>query len=366
MSDFVSPFWDLYVKVIVAVSILACLWLLISQKNAAGSGAAPGQEAEKMDHIWDETLQEYNNPLPKWWSYLFYITVVFSIVYLVLYPGFGNFPGILGWTSNSHVVSGPEAAGSQYGAEMKEAAEKFDPIFEKYAKMDIKAVAADPEAKQIGERLFLTYCSQCHGSDAKGAKGFPNLADGDWMYGGSADAITTSIAEGRMGVMPPYGGNPDAIGGAAGAKEVANYVRSLSGMSSDAALAAAGKAKFEQVCAACHGADGKGMYALGAPNLTDKVWLYGSSEATIMESIEKGRNSDPKSQSFMPAWKNFLGQPKIHLLAAYVYGKSSGHEEPAPAPAAEAAAPAADAAAPAAAPAEGAAAPAAAPAAESK
>jgi cytochrome c oxidase cbb3-type subunit 3 len=196
--------------------------------------------------------------------------------------------------------------------------------------MDLKAVAANPEAKQMGERLFLTYCAQCHGSDAKGAKGFPNLADSDWLYGGSAEQITASIAEGRNGMMPAWG--PQL--GAEGVKDVASYVRSLSGLSVDSVRAAKGKEIFATNCAACHGADGKGMQAIGAPNLTDKVWLYGSSEASVIETITKGR------QNQMPTWKNFLGQPKIHLLAAYVYGLSP-HDEPAAAPAEAVAAPAA-------------------------
>lgn len=325
-SDFVNGFWDMYVKVIVLVSILACAVFLYMQSKGAPPVSA-GSEAEKMDHIWDETLQEYNNPLPVWWSYLFYITVVFSLVYIVLYPGFGSFPGVLNWSSR----------GSQYGAEMAAAEKTYGPIFEKFSKQDIKAVATNPEAKQMGERLFLTYCSQCHGSDGKGAKGFPNLADTDWLYGGTPEAIETSIMEGRMGVMPAWG--PQL--GAEGVKDVANYVRSLSGMAVDSVRAGRGKDIFTANCAACHGPDGKGMQAIGAPNLTDKTWLYGSSEATVIDTITNGRTNQ------MPVWKNFLGQPKVHLLAAYVYGLSPVHEEPAaPAPAA---APADAAAAPAAA-----------------
>lgn len=336
MSDFVSGFWDLYVKVIVLASILACGVFLWMQSKGAPAVAA-GAEAEKMDHIWDETLQEYNNPLPLWWSYLFYITVVFALVYLVLYPGFGSSPGILGWSSHND-----PGKNSEYGAEMKAADKAYGPIFDKFAKQDLAAVAANPEAKQIGERLFLTYCSQCHGSDGKGAKGFPNLADADWLYGGLPEQIKTSIVDGRMGMMPPFGGNPDAVGGAQGAKEVANYVLSLSGGKHDADLAAKGKDKFATVCAACHGTDGKGMQAIGSPNLTDKIWLYGSSEAAIIESITKGRSNNQ-----MPAWKNFLGDSKVHLLAAYVYSLSPEKAVPA-APAAAPAAPAE--AAPAAAP----------------
>ncbi len=333
MSDFVSGFWDLYVKVIVLASILACGVFLWMQSKGAPP-VAPGAEAEKMDHIWDETLQEYNNPLPLWWSYLFYITVVFALVYLVLYPGFGSNPGILGWSSHND-----PGKNSEYGAEMKAADKAYGPIFDKFAKQDLAVVAANPEAKQIGERLFLTYCAQCHGSDGGGAKGFPSLKDADWLYGGLPEQIKTSIVDGRNGIMPAWG--PQL--GSEGVKDVAAYVRSLSGLSNDSVRAGRGKDVFAANCAACHGPDGKGMQAIGSPNLTDKIWLYGSSEVAMIETITKGRSNQ------MPAWKNFLGDSKVHLLAAYVYSLSP-EKAVAAAPAAPAA-PAEAEAAPAAAPA---------------
>jgi len=254
-------------------------------------------------HTWDENLQEYNHPLPRWWMWLFYITIVFGIVYLAVYPGFGTFQGSFGWSSSG-----------QYEAEMKKATDQYAPIFDKYLKEDLKVVAADPNAKATGERLFLTYCMQCHGSDARGAKGFPNLTDGDWLYGGDPVQIQTTILEGRNGVMPPFG---PALG-ADGVKDVAHYVRSLSGLAADSLRVQRGKEIFQQNCVACHGPDGKGMQAVGAPNLTDQVWLYGSSENTIAETVTKGRNNR------MPAFKEFLGEAKVHLLAAYVYGLSQG------------------------------------------
>lgn len=299
MSDFVNEFWNLYVMVIVGASILACLIILVTQKSAVYT---PGQTT---GHAWDETLEEYNNPLPAWWSYLFYFTCFFAIGYLILYPGFGNNKGVFGWSSVG-----------QWQGEQDKAKKQYDPIFEKYQKMDVAAVAADKPAMEMGKRLYMTYCVQCHGSDARGAKGFPNLADSDWLYGGTPEKITETIAAGRNGMMPAYGGNEAAVGGAAGAKEVAQYVRSLSGLSNDAAAAAKGKEKFATVCAACHGADGTGNQAIGAPNLTDKTWLYGSSENAIVETIVKGRANQ------MPAWKEFLGDAKVHLLSAYVYSLS--------------------------------------------
>ena len=309
MSDFVNEFWNWYVILIVLVSIVACAVFLWSQSIHHPGGA---ETTDTTGHVWDETLEEYNNPLPKWWMWLFYLTVVFALVYATLYPALGRFPGVFGWTS-----------ASEHQKEVATVDARVKPLFDKYLKMDLTAVAADKEAMEMGGRLFQTYCMQCHGATAQGSrdKGFPNLTDKDWQWGGTPEAIVETISNGRVGMMPPYGGNPDAVGGEAGAKDVANYVRSLSGLKHDSALAAKGKARFDTVCFACHGQDGKGMQALGAPNLTDKVWLYGSSEAKIVEAITLGRSNQ------MPAWKDFLGEAKIHLLAAYVLNLSGGGEK---------------------------------------
>jgi cytochrome c oxidase cbb3-type subunit III len=297
MSDFVSGFWNLYVVVIVLASILACAVLLYMQGKATFT---PGKT---MGHVWDETLEEYNNPMPKWWSWLFVVTVIFALVYLALYPGLGKFQGVLGWSSVG-----------QYNAERERMDATVQPMYSKYLGMDVKALAADKQAMETGKRLYLTYCMQCHGADGRGAKGFPNLTDSDWLYGGEPDQIKQTIAEGRMGVMPPH-----AQLGADTIKDLANYVRSLSGLPNDSVRAAKGKEAFTSAgCVGCHGMDAKGMQALGAPNLTDKVWLYGSSEATIVETISLGR------QNKMPAWKAFLGDAKNHLLTAYVYSLSQG------------------------------------------
>jgi cytochrome c oxidase cbb3-type subunit 3 len=297
VSDFTSDFWGYYVSIITVASIIACallLWKLSSQR-------VPGSKIQTMGHVWDETLEEYNNPLPNWWRWMFYITIVFGIAYLVLYPGLGRFAGGYKWTSTG-----------QYEAEQAKAAETFGPIFAKYAAMEIPAVAAEPRAREIGQSLFLNYCSQCHASDAHGSRGFPNLADQDWLYGGDPATIKTTIQGGRNGIMPPMG----AVIGEDGAKAAAHYVMSLSGMKHDNLLAEKGKELFAVNCAVCHGADGKGNPALGAPNLTDNIWLYGSGEATISETIRKGRNNH------MPAWGEFLGDAKAHILAAYVWGLS--------------------------------------------
>ena len=309
MSDFVNEFWNWYVILIVLVSIIACGVFLWSQGIHHPS---TGETTETTGHVWDETLAEYNNPLPQWWKWLFYGTVVFALVYVSLYPALGRFPGAFNWST-----------ADEHQKEVALVDAQVKPLFDKYLKMDLKAVATDKDALEMGGRLFQTYCVQCHGATGQGllGKGFPNLTSKNYSWGGEPEQIVETITNGRIGMMPPYGGNPEAVGGEAGAREVANYVRSLSELKHDAALAVKGKARFEAICFACHGPDGKGMQALGAPNLTDKVWLYGSSEAKIVETVTLGRTNQ------MPAWKDFLGEAKIHLLAAYVLNLSASGEK---------------------------------------
>jgi cytochrome c oxidase cbb3-type subunit 3 len=302
MSQFTSGFWDVYIGAITLVSIIACAVFLKLQS------VRKPVEPDTTGHVWDEDLREYNNPMPRWWAWLFYITVFFSLAYLVFYPGLGSFTGILGWSQVKQLEEETRAADARFG-----------PIYEKYAAQEIPAVAKSREALAMGQRLFLNHCAQCHASDGAGSRGFPNLTDADWLWGGTAEAIKTSITEGRTGVMPPLGA---AVGGDAGAKDVAHYVLSLSGRTHDSLRAASGKAVFEKICAVCHGADGKGNPQLGAPDLTDGVWLHGSSEAAVIEQIMKGRTNQ------MPAHKDTLSKAKIHLLTAYVYSLSQ-HGAPA-------------------------------------
>jgi cytochrome c oxidase cbb3-type subunit 3 len=299
MSDFVSDFWGLYIGIITVASIISCAVLL----QAMSSRPARDSKMETTGHVWDEDLKELNNPLPRWWMWLFWTTIIFGIVYLALYPGLGAYKGLLEWSSHR-----------QYDEERDKADKEYGPLFAKYQAMDLKQVAADPQAVLMGQRLFLTNCAQCHGSDAGGAKGFPNLRDADWLYGGDPATIETTILGGRNGVMPPLG---EALGGAEGVKDVANYVEKISGGKFDPARAERGKANFEAICGACHTPAGTGNQALGAPNLTDNIWLYGGSEATIIETITKGRNG------VMPAHKETLGEAKVHLLAAYVWSLSN-------------------------------------------
>ena len=307
MSDFSSEFWAFYVGIITLVSIVACAVLLF---NFTTKPAAQGEKVDTTGHVWDEDLAEWNNPLPRWWMWLFYITVVFALAYLVLYPGLGNFAGVLGWSSSG-----------QYDEEQKQAAAQYGPLYAKYLQQDVKTVAADPAAIAMGQRLFLANCSVCHGSDAHGGKGFPNLTDNDWLFGGEPDNIKASITNGRNGVMPPLGA---AVGNADAVKDVANYVLSLSGRTHDELRASRGKAKFATICAACHGPDGKGNQVIGSPNLTDDIWLYGGTEADIIRMVTNGEGASSASggPSAMPAHKDKLDEAKIHLLTAYVYSLS--------------------------------------------
>jgi cytochrome c oxidase cbb3-type subunit 3 len=302
MADFTSSFWNWFIIIPTVGGIIAC-FLLIRWLSTA---IKPEDEGKEMDHVWDGDLVELNNPLPRWWLNMFYITLYFSIGYLALYPGLGTFKGLLEWTSTG-----------QYEREIDIADAKYGPLFKKFQEMPIVAVAADPEARRMGERLFVNYCATCHGSDARGARGFPNLRDNDWLYGGDPDVIQQTILEGRNGVMPAWA---DALGGDAGVADVTEFVFSLSGRDVDQAAAARGGEKYQMLCVACHGADGTGNQALGAPNLADSIWLYGGSSKQVMETIAKGRIG------VMPPHRDFLGEDKVHLLAAYVYSLSTGQE----------------------------------------
>ncbi len=303
MSDFFSSGWSSYIALVSLVGIVWCVWLLFSQRKAKVVHTADGAVAD-TGHVWDGDLRELNNPLPRWWMWMFLLSCVFGLVYLVLFPGLGSFPGVLGYSTDGSLMKS-----------MTTANEELKPVYAKYVTMDIEKVAADPKAREMGQRLFLNSCAQCHGSDAGGAKGFPNLTDGDWLYGGSPENINTTLINGRAGVMPPF---PQLD--SKQIVDVANYVRSLSGLPADDLKAARGSEVYKSNCAACHGPEGKGNIALGAPNLTDKVWLYGGSEATIVETVTKGR------MAMMPAQDKVLSPEKIHLLTAYVWGLSNNKQ----------------------------------------
>ena len=296
MSDFVNSGWGLFIAVSTVLSLLACLGLLIiaSRRKVMANDNTTG-------HVWDEDLRELNNPLPRWWMWLFVLTVVFSAVYLAFYPGLGSSPGTLKWSSIG-----------QFEAEQDKARAAMAPVYAKYANMSAEELGRDTQAMGIGQRLYLNNCAQCHGSDGRGSKGFPNLADNDWLGANTLDSVKKTIVEGRVGVMPPMGA---ALGTSEDVKNVAHYVLSLSGSAHNDIAAQLGKPKFG-VCAACHGADGKGNAALGAPNLTDKIWLHGWGEQAIVEMINKGKTNA------MPAQGRLLTPEQVHVLGGYVLNLS--------------------------------------------
>ena len=298
MSDFTSNFWAVYVSAITIVSILACLLLLWF----SGKAKAMTANDNTTGHVWDGDLREMNNPLPRWWAWLFVITIVFAFVYLALYPGLGTYGGKLGWTSTG-----------QHQLEVDKGNAEVAPLYAKFAAMKPEDVAKDTQAMAIGERLFMNNCAQCHGSDARGNKGFPNLTDNDWLGGGTPEIIKATITNGRIGMMPPMAA---AVGTADDVKNVAQYVLSLSGSPHDSVQAALGKSKFA-VCAACHGMDGKGNQTIGAPNLTDDIWLHGYGEAAIISMVNNGKTNQ------MPPQADKLTQAHVHVLASYVWSLSN-------------------------------------------
>ncbi|MCC9658983.1 MULTISPECIES: cytochrome-c oxidase, cbb3-type subunit III [Pseudoalteromonas] len=317
-----TSFWSIWV-IVLTLACLAIIFglLLWNLKNYTGV-----KEGESCGHEFDG-IEELNNPLPKWWTYMFFATFVWSVYYLAAYPGLGNWEGLGKWTSSNQGITSLEESKKateealangvnvQLDQEFIAADERFGPIFESFAKQDIESLVKDEKALEIGQRLFSQNCAQCHGSDARGGQGFPNLTDNDWLYGGSPDKIKETLLYGRVAAMPPWG---DALG-EQGIKEMTAHVLSLSGRTVNQKDAEAGAAKFA-MCAACHGADGKGSVAhnlpFGAPNLTDNIWLYGGSKRAVEETLRNGR------AGVMPAWKDILGEDKVHLLTAYVYSLS--------------------------------------------
>jgi cytochrome c oxidase cbb3-type subunit 3 len=317
-----TSFWSIWVIVLTLACLALILGLLLwNLKNYAGV-----EEGESCGHEFDG-IEELNNPLPKWWTYLFFATFVWAVFYLAMYPGLGNFQGFYKWTSSNQGITSMEESKKaieeaiangewvQLDQEYVAADDRFGPIFQAFAKQDIKSLATNEEALEIGQRLYAQNCSQCHGSDARGGMGFPNLTDNDWLYGGNPDQIKATLLHGRVAAMPGW----ESALGEQGIKEMTAYVLSLSGRTVNAKDAQAGQAKFA-MCAACHGMNGKGSVAnnnpFGAPNLTDNIWLYGGSQRAVEETLINGR------AGVMPAWKDILGEDKVHLLTAYVYSLS--------------------------------------------
>ena len=301
MSDFTSDFWSFYVAGITILGIIGCgvlLWMTARKKVESASDNTTG-------HVWDEDLREMNNPMPRWWMWLFVITIIFAFAYLAIYPGLGKYSGQLNWSQTG-----------AYDAEVAKANAELEPLYARFASMKPQEIAVDPQALAIGERLFMNNCAQCHGSDSHGSKGFPNLTDNDWLHGGSPEKIHETLVLGRVGNMPPMAaavGTPDEV------RNLANYVLSLSGSPHDSLRASLGKPKFA-ACAACHGMDAKGNTALGAPNLTDDIWLHGWGEAAIVNIVNNGK------VNMMPAQAEKLTEAQINVLAAYVWGMSNKSE----------------------------------------
>lgn len=302
-----SSFWHWWIIVITLGMIFFCWWLLEKTKTMEvdAHGEMNEDGVRTTGHVYDG-IEELDNALPRWWLYMFYISIAFALGYLALYPGLGNYKGLLGWTQEN-----------QWLDEVENAEDELEPFYAQFADREITELAQDDTAVGLGRNLYLTYCTVCHGSDAQGFSGFPNLTDNDWLYGGEPDTIVQTLNNGRNGNMPPMAA---AIGGDEGVEQVAHYVLSLSGREdADATLAAAGKEKFA-VCAACHGADGTGNKMLGAPNLTDDIWLYGGTLGAIKYTLNNGR------AGVMPAQKSLLSDTKIRMLATYIYSLS---DEPA-------------------------------------
>jgi cytochrome c oxidase cbb3-type subunit 3 len=294
MSDFTSSFWPYFISFIVLGGIFGCLILLFMTSKVKQMSTTDNTTG----HVYDEDIVEMNNPMPRWWMWLFVITCVFGLAYLVIYPGLGTYKGLKKWSSKQ-----------EYEQEIEASKQKLAPVYARFANMTPEDIANDKKAMAIGERLFMNNCSLCHGSDARGSKGFPNLTDQDWLHGGSPEKIKETITHGRHGMMPPMAA---AVGGAEDVKNVANYVLSLSNSKHDINRANLGKEKFA-ACAACHGAEGKGNQMMGAPNLSDNIWLHGFGEAAIIERINLGKDNQ------MPAQEGRLTPEQINVLASYVW-----------------------------------------------
>lgn len=289
-----SEFWNGWIIALTVITIAGSFWLLFANRSR------PADSDAKTGHVYDG-IEEFDNPLPAWWLYMFVATLLFTIGYLVLYPGFGSMPGLLGWTQTGRL-----------DAEVARAKERYEPVFAAYRNMPIEDIARNDQALRMGQRLFANNCAQCHGADAQGSRGFPNLADTDWSWGGSVEAIQTTITQGRQAAMPPW----VAVLGEDGVNQVAEYVLSLPKDAGKSAAGTTGETHFKTICASCHGADGSGNPLLGAPRLNDDTWLYGNDIEQIRIALRNGRNGQ------MPAFGYRLDEDRIRLLTAYVYSLS--------------------------------------------
>jgi cytochrome c oxidase cbb3-type subunit 3 len=290
-----SSFWSWWVIILTAATFVGTTWILFANRSG------PPANAEQTTGHAADGIEEYDNPLPYWWFLMFVITIVFGIGYLVVYPGMGNFPGLMGWTQVE-----------QWQEDVDAAEERFSDMRYRYLAMPVEQVIEHPEAVKMGQRLYAVNCSVCHGADAKGGYGFPNLTDDDWLWGAGPDAIKYALNNGRQAAMPAW----EAVLGDEGIRNVTAYVMQISGREVNPDMANAGKQQFDMLCVACHGPEGLGNTAMGAPNLTNGIWLYGGSESEIQHTLRVGRNG------VMPKFGDQLSEDKIHLITAYVYSLS--------------------------------------------
>jgi cytochrome c oxidase cbb3-type subunit 3 len=293
-------FWHWFVAAGTIAFVIWCVWLISWSSKQGPQNVA---DDDVVGHKWDGDLEEWNNPAPKWWLYLYFITIAWGVGYMIAYPGLGSWAGTLNWSQQG-----------QYEAEMQAAAARYEPIYEKFAAMEFEALANDADANKLGKSLYASYCTTCHGSDARGATGYPNLTDDDWLWGNSEAALTTTLSNGRTAAMPVL---TPALGGDQGVDNMVRYVRSLSGLVEADADAMSAKPMFVALCSACHNADGTGNQIFGAPDLTDDIWLYGSSDDVVRTTITEGRNG------MMPAHGELLGEDRTRILAAYIYSLSN-------------------------------------------
>lgn len=297
-----SSFWNGYIIALTVANIVGIVLLLFVTARRRTAGRA---DTDTTGHVWDGDLTELNNPLPRWWFGLFVLTVIFGIGYLALYPGLGGFAGQLGWTSAGAAERDTAAFNQQ-----------LESLYAGFRGRSLPELAANPAAVKVGRNVFANNCAACHGSDARGARSYPNLVDDDWLYGGEPDTVLASVLHGRNGMMPALAATlPNG-----GVDEVANHVLAMSGQPHDRRLAAAGKPKFETICAACHGVEGKGNHALGAPNLTDDIWLHGSGDIdAIRSAIKNGRSNA------MPAWEALIGNDRARLATAWILAQATAN-----------------------------------------
>jgi len=285
-----SSFWSNWIIVLTIFTLVAVTWILLANQTRNDNSA------ETTGHIYDG-IEEYDNPLPAWWFWMFVITIVWGVGYLVFYPGMGSYQGVLGWSQHS-----------EHDQAVAAAELKYQDIRESYLSRPVEEIAEDPAAHRMGQRLFGNHCAQCHGSDGRGSYGFPDLTDSDWIWGGEIRDIKHTLTNGRQAAMPAWQG----VLGDQGVEEMTEYVLSLNKQTQNTPSLISSSEKFVMYCGGCHQLNGAGNQMIGAPNLTDDVWLYGGSKSEVAQTLRYGRTG------MMPAQNTILSEAKLHILTAYV------------------------------------------------